>query len=481
MRFNSIIGRIVWLHIIVVGSVSVLMPLALYMLLASETDQIHRQFIADQADQLSQYLHFDAGKSGQENNPNVGKPAGPAKTGEAVTVNKHWRLNLPDSMESLYSVAYGRYRYAVLDEDGAVLFSSLPDNSAIFPDAGLTSAAVFFDRSVAGASVSGARIPKTIAGHELWIDVAEDLSHRDVIIDDIVGNFLRSVIWVTLPLLLLLLGFDIAIVRSAFKPILKASDEAENISPAKPGIRLSSSLIPKEILPLVTAMNNALDRLEAGFQMQREFAADAAHELRTPLAVLHTRIDTLTDKQVSAQLRDDVARMTRTVNQLLEMAESETYIVGPDERADLHATCVDVVAFLAPLVFEQGKSISVTGAEMPVWVIGNPEMVARAVRNLVENAIKYSPAGGDIEVAVAAQGAVRVIDQGPGIGDDEKQLLFRRFWRRDRRGPNSLGLGLSIVQRIMEAHAGTIDVPNRSPRGTEFVLTFRPADAQPSS
>jgi signal transduction histidine kinase len=158
------------------------------------------------------------------------------------------------------------------------------------------------------------------------------------------------------------------------------------------------------------------------------------------------------------------------------MAESETYIVGPDERADLHAACVDVVAFLAPLVFEQGKSISVTGAEMPVWVIGNPEMIARAVRNLVENAIKYSPAGGDIEVAVAAQGAVHVIDQGPGIGDDEKQLLFRRFWRRDRRGPNSIGLGLSIVQRIMEAHAGTVEVRNRTPRGTEFVLKFRAAD-----
>jgi len=447
MRFSSIIGRILWLHIIVVGSVSVLMPLALYQLLASETDHIHRRFIADQADQLVQYLKIDGDKT--------------------------WLLNLPESMQSLYSVAYGRYRYAVLDEKGTVLFSSRPDNSAIFADATLPSIATFFDRPVAGASVSGARIPKEVAGHRLWIDVAEDLSHRDVIIDDIVGSFLRSVAWVTLPLLLLLLGFDIAIVRLAFKPILKVSDEAENISPARPGIRLSTSLIPKEIVPLVTAVNNALDRLEAGFQMQREFAADAAHELRTPLAILRTRIDTLADKQVSMQLRDDVTRMTRTVNQLLEMAESETYIVAPDERTDLHSVCVDVVAFLAPLVFEQNKFISVTGVETAVWVNGNPEMIARAVRNLVENAIKYSPAAGEIEVAIDSDGTVRVIDEGPGIGEDERQLLFHRFWRRDRRGPNSVGLGLSIVQRIMEAHAGLVEVRNHATRTTEFVLKFR--------
>ena len=452
MRFSSIIGRILWLHIIVVGSVSVLMPLALYLLLASETGQIHRQFIAGQADQIAQHLHVQNGEAGDP-------PA--------------WRLDLPESMKSLYSVAYGRYRYAVIDENGAVLFASQPDNSRIFSESALSSTAKFFDRSLAGASVSGARIPADIEGRELWIEVAEDLSHRDVIIDDIVGNFLRSVAWVTLPLLLILLGCDIAIVRSAFAPVLKASDEAEKISPVKPGIRLSASLIPKEILPLVRAMNNALDRLEAGYKMQREFAADAAHELRTPLSVLRTRIDTLADKAVSMQLRDDVSRMTRTVNQLLEMAESETYIVGPDERTDLHAGCVDIVAFLAPLVFEQDKSISVTGVDSPVWVNGNPEMIARAVRNLVENAIKYSPSAGEIEVAVEAGGVVRIIDEGPGIGEDERQLLFRRFWRRDRRGPNSVGLGLSIVQRIMEAHAGTVEIRNRARRGNEFVLTFR--------
>lgn len=448
MRRNSIVARIVWLHILVVGSVSIFMPLALYYLLASETAEIHRQFITTQVNLFGKYLQRNDDGS--------------------------WALKLPEGMQDLYSEAYGRYRYAILDEHGKVLFSSQADKSAVFPDAALTDEPQYLDQRGGGLTVQGARIPETIHDHPLWVEVGEDLSHRDVIIDDILGRFLQRVAWVTLPLLLLLLGLDIVIVRTVFRPIIRASEEAEAIRPSQPGLRLSGAELPSEIRPLVLAVNNALDRLEAGYKQQHEFAADAAHELRTPLAILRTRIDTLADRDVSRRLRNDVERMSHTVNQLLEMAESEIFVVDPTEQADLHATAVDVVSFLAPLIFGGGRSVSVSGADVPVLVNGNAEMVARALRNLVENAGKYSPEGSEIEVIVDPTGALRIADEGAGISEDDKQLLFQRFWRRDRRGRNSVGLGLAIVQRIMAAHGGEIEVRSRVPKGTEFVLRFRP-------
>ncbi|MBT2829224.1 two-component sensor histidine kinase, partial [Staphylococcus coagulans] len=127
------------------------------------------------------------------------------------------------------------------------------------------------------------------------IRVAEDLSHRDVIIDDIISNFFRRVGWITIPILLILLAADIIIFRRAIAPLWKASEEASNIGPARTDIRLPTEQIPREIMPLVTAVNQALDRLEGGFRVQRQFTADAAHQLRTPLAILRTRIETLND------------------------------------------------------------------------------------------------------------------------------------------------------------------------------------------
>ncbi|HEY4746799.1 MAG TPA: HAMP domain-containing sensor histidine kinase [Steroidobacteraceae bacterium] len=167
--------------------------------------------------------------------------------------------------------------------------------------------------------------------------------------------------------------------------------------------------------------------------------------------------------------------MSRTVSQLLDMAEIETLQVNPADKADLHAVCVEVVESIAPLAIAQDKAIALTGAEHPVWIKGDAEMIARAIRNLAENAIKHTPAGASVEITVEGDGTVRVCDEGPGIGDNERELLFRRFWRRDRKRPGSTGLGLSIVQRIVEAHGGRIALANRSAGGAEFSLNFVPA------
>src|SRR5262249_54847624 len=152
----------------------------------------------------------------------------------------------------------------------------------------------------------------------------ENLTHRDVLIDDIVDLFFYRVGWVTAPILLLLLAIDIAIFRRALKPLVHASERVQTIGPMQTDVRLPVEGIPEEIRPLVVAVNRALDRLDEGSGRRREVTADAAHELRTPLAILRTRIDTLGDQQVAAALSKDVSSVARIVNQLLEIEELET-------------------------------------------------------------------------------------------------------------------------------------------------------------
>ena len=137
--------------------------------------------------------------------------------------------------------------------------------------------------------------------------------------------------------------------------------------------------------------------------------------------------------------------------------------------------CADAVAFMAPLAVDSDKTIALTGVETPVWVHGHAEALFRAVRNLVENAIRHTPAGGTIEVEVAADGAVRVMDDGPGVPLAERETIFRRFWRRDRARPESRGLGLAIVTRVAAAHGGSISVDDRPGGGAVFTLRLQPS------
>jgi signal transduction histidine kinase len=204
-----------------------------------------------------------------------------------------------------------------------------------------------------------------------------------------------------------------------------------------------------------------------------------AHELRTPLTIIRARVDALEPGPVRDTLRTDLENMTRIVNQVMDIAELESFIVAGDARADLQAVCADAVAFMAPLAVGQSKSIALGGTEKPVWVLGHSEALFRAVRNLIENAIRHTPAGGSIEVEVTDAPMVRVLDEGPGVAEGERESIFRRFWRRDRSQSDSRGLGLAIVSRVAETHDGSVTVENRPTGGAAFTLRLRPAPPQP--
>ncbi len=444
IRFKSIISRIVILHVVAVVITSIFMSLALSWLLNYATNNIHNKAMQEQAVSVGEHLSA--------------RPDGSLE------------LDLPLDLLGLYSQAYGRYSYAVIDSQGRVLFSSLKDHAALFPADARSGDVEFLQQRRGDATVSGASIRKTVGDKTVWIQAGEDLANRDVLIDDIVADFYRNVGWITLPILLVLLIADIAIFRRALRPLREASEIARDIGPTRTDLRLPTEEIPREVRPLVSAVNQALDRLEEGFRIQRDFTADAAHELRTPLSILRTRLDILEDQQVGQALRQDVEGMAHIISQLLEIAELDAFVIDPFEKADLRSVAAEVAEFVAPLALAQNKDIALLGAAEPVWVKGNPEMLSRAIRNLAENAINYTAPGSTVEFVVEENGTVSILDHGPGIAEGERNLIFQRFWRRDRRKAGSTGLGLSIVQRIAELHSATITVENRSPAGARFSL-----------
>ncbi len=448
IRFRSIISRVVALQVVAIGVTSILMPLALYWLLEQAANSLHRETLRSQAVTIGSFLR-------------------PQADGDVV-------LDIPDDVRPLYAEARGLYSYAVLDASGRVLFSSRASGAALFPPGTSTEDDSSTRRRKSESGLFGLTVVRTVGDRLYWIQIGQDLAHRDVIIDDIVAGFFSRVAWITFPILLVLLLISILFFRRVLEPVREASTTVAAIGPARTDVRLPEQSMPTEIVPLVRAVNQALERLESGFRAQREFTTDVAHELRTPLAIMRIRVDSLGAGPVQDALRADIVGMARTVGQVLDIAELESLVVGDDAIADLHAVCSDAVTFMAPLAVDMSKTIALTGADGAVWVHGHPDALFRAVRNLVENAIRHTPRGTSIEVDVSAAGTVCVLDDGPGVPETDRQSIFKRFWRRDRVRPDSRGLGLAIVARVAAAHGGSIGVENRPGGGAVFTLRLRP-------
>jgi two-component system, OmpR family, sensor kinase len=258
---------------------------------------------------------------------------------------------------------------------------------------------------------------------------------------------------------------------------------------------VSSRDVPHEIVPLVRALNGLLLRLADSMASQRRFLADVAHGLRTPVTALQLQVQWLrrtTDEGRRAeavdQLEAGVERARRLVEQLLHVAR-----FGPDtpppahDRVDLGDLARSVVAAASIKAEHRGIDLGVTGlppgTPAPVW--GESEQLSVLLNNLVENALRFTPAGGVVDVDVVAQGSRvgwRVIDDGPGIPVAEWPNVFERFYRGEQavataRDVGGTGLGLAIVQSIAEHHGARVSlhVPAAG-RGLEVRVTFERAD-----
>jgi signal transduction histidine kinase len=440
---TSIVGRIIFAHFLALAASAVVVSAAAYFLLTSTVNDYEQRILRDHAIAVAQYLTFQ---------------------------NGHWTLSLPPELQAVYTRGYGGYALAVSDENGRLLYSSVPHGGELLGKMPVDEGLIL--QRVHGMDYYGFNYPAHANGHLAWIGVAQSYASPDVIIDDVVARFLRRIALIMLPFFGFLLFLDTLLIRRVLRPVRQASEVAASISPARPAERLPAAQLPQEISPLAKAVNQALDRLEAALSTQREFTADAAHELRTPLAILRTRVDTTVEPAVARELQADIDAVVRILDQLLELAELEGSVNTATGGADLNDLCAEVVALMAPLAIAEGKGLELAASEKRAVCPCSPDMISRAVRNLVENALRFSPLGGTVHVAVISPATIRVEDQGPGVRPEDREMIFRRFWRRNRQSKDHAGLGLAIVAKVAQIHGGSITVQENAGGGAIFELTL---------
>lgn len=306
-----------------------------------------------------------------------------------------------------------------------------------------------------------------------WIIVSQDDADPAVITDDIVRGFLTWFALISLPIAILIPLIGVLIARRLTLRMRAVSAIAATIGPRNLGTRLPSGILPVEAEPLAEATNAALDRLADAIHVQTAFAADVAHELRTPLAFIRLRADAVAEPGVRREMMSAVDRAARVVSQLLALAALERPIDDQGAPVDLHALAEQVVADRAPDVVASGRSISFERASGAAQLNGYAAALTLALENLVDNATRHTAPGTAIRVRSGPGARVAVSDNGEAVPEAHFSRLKDRFWRGGGRDVEGSGIGLSIVERVARAHGGRLDV-RKGPdgRGLLFVMTM---------
>jgi len=276
---------------------------------------------------------------------------------------------------------------------------------------------------------------------------------------------------VVVPMLLLATPMTVTAlwaIRRAIEPLEEAARKIDAAKEAR-GVRVDAESLPLEARPFARSINALLDRVDAAAAMHEAFAADIAHELRTPLTLLSLELDQL-DGAKAERLRVDVGAMRRLIDQLMVLAQidAERLAQMAPTPVDLGELAGDVVAQMAPAALADGKQIELSGEDSAV-IAGRREAIAAALRNLVENALRVTPAGQTVVVLADRPGELAVRDGGEGLSSERLKILVERLRRADHASSNGAGLGLAIVARIMAAHGGRLAT---NPEQRELRLIF---------
>ena len=330
-------------------------------------------------------------------------------------------------------------------------------------------------RIPAVASVSNAAT-KTGNDQFVLVQVAETLEKRKTLATEIVKGVMVPQ-FVTLPLAVLLVW--LALVRG-IKPLAQLEKrirarKPDDMSP------LDDTAVPEEVAPLVSSINDLLTRLTVSLTTQKRFLADAAHQLKTPLAGLRMQADLAQRETDADELKKSLKhigrasiRATHTVNQLLALARAETTGRAlAKHRVDLVNIAREVMADSVPRAMEKGIDLGYDGptaGEKTSQLQGNPTLLKELVRNLLDNAINYTPEKGRVTLRILSDQFSGVLvllveDSGPGIPESERELVFQPFYRVLGTNVDGSGLGLAIVQEIATQHDATISIEETNPYG----------------
>jgi signal transduction histidine kinase len=287
---------------------------------------------------------------------------------------------------------------------------------------------------------------------------------------------MRWLIWYFVMATVMSAGAAWFAVRWGLEPLRRAAEQASGIDMNSLHQRLDANDVSSEIGPLVDAVNDALARLDAGVARQKRFAANAAHELRTPVTVLGVRLDAPEEPTFKNDLKRDHRRIRNIVEQLLASARLGEQTTKLDETINLVELARTMIADAALLALKARRRIVLESPSAPVFVTGNRPALESVIANVIDNALRAEPEGGAVHVRVAENATLEVIDHGCGVEEADREMVFEAFWRKNEATPGT-GLGLAVAKEIVDAHGGHIWVEDTLGGGATFKLEFPRSNA----
>jgi two-component system, OmpR family, sensor histidine kinase QseC len=410
--------------------------------------------LAERAQSLATKVRFDGN----------GKPLGI----DAREVDLDW---LYDSLhkETAYRVLDANSQVALLSPAGAAFWQ--PDAASANSTGGGPRLAVGgFNFVRNGITLHGTTEPFEHQGQRWYLQYAASERLRHLIQHKFALPFMGGAIGLFSALLII--GFGLCAylaLRYALKPLKKLSESAAAIAPHALHARLSTEALPLEISPLVESFNRALERLERGYRLQQEFIANAAHELKTPLALIRAQVElSETKPSTRAALLGDIEVMSRQVQQLLLLAEASEAQNYRFDTVPVHDVALEATAYLQRMAHAADVGLTVTATSTAIWQADRGALFT-LLKNLVENAIQHAPAQTSVVLTIDTT-TITVRDFGPGVTAAQLPLMFERFWRAAHRQDHGAGLGLAICQEIVVAHGWQLTAQRAEP-GLRLQLT----------
>ncbi|MCC2658720.1 MAG: signal transduction histidine kinase [Panacagrimonas sp.] len=384
------------------------------------------------------------------------------------------RLELSPSLQAFYAQPDALNGYQLLRADGTVLQSGGFSASHLPLPAARGGGQIVMQRETdasSGHSIMAAALVLDDRDETHWLRVVRNLEDAESLVAQLMLGALDELFPPIALLLIAVVSVVVVTVLTSLRSLRAVSHQASRLSLHRLDERLHAKNLPRELVPLVQAVNASLDRLEADYRVQREFTANAAHELRTPLATLRARLETRFSAQQLGDVALEIDQLARLVEQLLCLARLDSQEQLQFAAFDAYAVALEAARELAPVALESEHYVTAATPDAAVPTHGNATLTRLVFRNLIENAIQYTPAGTSITLS-ADSGAVIIADDGPGIAAHAATTLFERF----RRGPNAsgpgAGLGLAIAKCIMERQGGRLLLDANSNRGARFVMEF---------
>lgn len=291
---------------------------------------------------------------------------------------------------------------------------------------------------------------------------------------DILSHLLNEMSWGTaiiVSVLLLSMATAWFAVRGGLSPLLIAARAAERIDLDSLDRRIAVEGVPVEVKPFINAVNASLARLDASAARMRRYTANAAHELRTPLAIMRARLEDTEEPTFKTDLQRDASQLQAIVEQLLIAARLTERQAPLDQHVDLVDTIRQTLSDYTPLIIECERRIEFEAEAPSVIVRGNRRAIESVVANLIDNALRVEPEGGTVLVRVGDNGVVEVIDHGEGVAESDREMIFESFWQKSE-ATSGTGLGLAIAKELMEKLHGRIWVEDTPGGGATFKLSF---------